>query len=94
MSKDNVLKWFSIKPLHQIPRERQIEILTNRWCSAKVIENACILVLSKICKFLDLDYYSFEADPIKIEKFSKRSSLFIAPKALKESNYYKNLLSG
>tara|TARA_Y100001970_G_scaffold181759_1_gene221188 strand:+ start:275 stop:1318 length:1044 start_codon:yes stop_codon:yes gene_type:complete len=47
---------------------------------------------AKICKFLDLDYHSLEADPIKIDKLDKRTDLFISPKALKESNYYKNLL--
>ena len=47
---------------------------------------------SFICKSLNLDYYSFVADPVSIEQIGKKSNLFIGPKALKESNYYKNLL--
>ena len=47
---------------------------------------------SNICKLLNLNYSSIEADPINLESSNSKSQIFINKKTLKESNYYKNLL--
>ena len=49
---------------------------------------------SKICKYLKLNYMSIEADPVNNVKPNPETQKFISKKALKESNYYKNLLVG
>ena len=46
---------------------------------------------SKICKYLKLNYMSIEADPINNDNLNHNVK-FISRKALKESNYYKDLL--
>ena len=45
---------------------------------------------SSIAKFLKLDYFSLEADPIDIDNPSSRKT--IIPKIFNESNYFKNLI--
>ena len=47
---------------------------------------------SKICKYKGLKYMSIEADPVNNVKPNPETQKFISKKALKESNYYKNLL--
>ena len=47
---------------------------------------------SKICKYRGLKYMSIEADPVNNVKLNPETQKFISKKALKESNYYKNLL--
>ncbi len=47
---------------------------------------------SDICKYLDLKYYCFNADSIDISKVDTNISKKLGNKALKESNYYKDLL--
>ena len=47
---------------------------------------------SKICKYLQLNYMSIEADPVNNVKLNPETKKFISKKVLKESNYYKNLL--
>ena len=47
---------------------------------------------SKICKYLQLNYITIEADPVNNDNLYLKPSKFISKKALKESNYYKDLL--
>ena len=47
---------------------------------------------SDICRLLNLNYSSIEADPISIVNIKHGKKEFISSKILKESNYYKNLL--
>ena len=47
---------------------------------------------SYICKLLDCEYFSLEADPISIKGIDKHTSKFIDIDVINESNYYKNLL--
>ena len=44
------------------------------------------------CNILNLNYEFIEADPIENNKFNVKIEKFISKKALKESNYYKDLL--
>ena len=46
----------------------------------------------KICNILNLNYEFIEADPIENNKLNVKIEKFISKKALKESNYYKDLL--
>ena len=47
---------------------------------------------SKICKYLQLNYMSIEADPVNNVKLNHKTNKFVSKKVLKESNYYKDLL--
>jgi capsular polysaccharide biosynthesis protein len=47
---------------------------------------------SKICKYLDLNYMSVEADPVNNDNLNHNTNKFISRKILEESNYYKDLL--
>ena len=47
---------------------------------------------SDICKYLDLKYYCFNADSVDTNKVDLNISGKLGNRALKESNYYKDLL--
>ena len=47
---------------------------------------------SKICKYLNLDYISVEADSVNNDNKNYHTNKFISNKVLEESNYYKDLL--
>ncbi len=47
---------------------------------------------SKICKYLNLNYSSIEADPVNNANQNLSNNKFISKKILEESNYYKDLL--
>jgi hypothetical protein len=45
-----------------------------------------------ICKLLEFEYFSIEADPIPVDIYDENIAKFIDKNILKQSNYYKNLL--
>ena len=47
---------------------------------------------SDICKLLEFEYFSIEADPIPTDSYDENIKKFIDNNILKQSNYYKNLL--